>query len=52
VTPIDEFGSKADTIINKVLEEFAKSAPDVSSTKEARLHQMHLSKHCIGNNFN
>jgi hypothetical protein len=43
-TPVDEFGSKADTIINKVLDEFAKSAPDASSTKEVTQYETSLVK--------
>jgi hypothetical protein len=43
-TPVDEFGSKADTIVNKALEEFARSAPDASTSKEASQYEAALLK--------
>lgn len=41
-TPVADFGSKADTIVNKALEEFASSAPegDDSEVYEAKLEQI------------
>jgi len=43
-TIVEDFGSQADTIINKALEEFAKSAPDASTAQEATEYETQLLK--------